>query len=427
MNTSTVSFTMNYLFRIHFLIVLSLLFAASCHFQMPQPPVPNVCMEEVLVRDVPQYFYTTGETVASQTIQIPARVTGILEKRLYEKGEIVGEGKPLFLIEQAPHLIAMQSAQAKLNANKAKLALAESTLEKTRQLRAQNASTDQDLQTDISTRDQAVAIVQDSEAALAQAELNLKYTQINSPITGKTNLADIAVGNLVGPGTSNTVLTTIVALDPMAVVFSISDSNFHTLLEEYLKTKETQTEPPKPVEIEMGFFKNSTPYAGNYPFKGQIYALDNVINSSTGTFRIIGKIPNPRYEMLPGEICRIRILRRIHKNAVIIRQEAIGIDLNQHYVFVVDDKNIAHRRNVELGDIQPDNTRIVLKGLQQGEQYVVRGIQNVRDDAKVNIVSNDKEPKNENNENKNNENENNENENNKNNENENNENNTEKK
>ncbi|MDR0336931.1 MAG: efflux RND transporter periplasmic adaptor subunit [Planctomycetaceae bacterium] len=364
---------------------------------MPQPPTPRVHVEEAIVRDVPKYFYATGKTTAVQSVEIPARVTGVLEKRLYKKGDVVAENKPLFLIEQTSYLIAVQSAQAKLNASKAKLALAESTLAKTRQLREQNAMTDLDMQTDISSREQAAAAVQDAEATLAQAELNLKFTEVISPITGKTDLTEIAIGNLVGPGTNNSILTTVVTIDPMGVIFSITDEEFHRLLDEYIRRRE-MGEPDEIKEFEMGFFKGSTPIVGNYPFKGVIKALGNTINQSTGTLRIGGEIPNPRYEMLPGEVCRIRILEGIQKNAVLVHLEAVNIDLNQHYIFVVDDQGIAHRRNIELGEIQPDQTRIVLKGLQQGERYVVRGIQNVRDGVQVDIVNSKQQDKPETNE-----------------------------
>jgi membrane fusion protein (multidrug efflux system) len=381
------------LLRTIFLMSFSLLLFTSCHFQMPQSPTPSVVVEEVIVQDVPKYFYTTGETTAVKSVDIIARVTGTLEKMFYKKGEVVPEGKPLFLIEQASYTIAIQSAQAKLDSARAKLGLAESTLEKTRQLVKRNAATDQDMQTDVSARDQAAAAVQDAEAALAQAELNLKYTEIISPITGKTNTSEVAAGNLVGPGTNNTVLTTIVSIDPMGVIFSVTDVDFHRLVEEYNQKKENNKERTEAQQFEMGFFKSSDPPLENYPFKGIIKATGNNINQSTGTLIFYGEIPNPRYEMLPGEVCRIRILEKIQENAVLIRQEAVSIDLNHHYVFVVDEKNTAHRRNIELGDIQPDNTRIVLKGLEKGERYVVRGVQHVRDDAEVKVVSKEEQKK----------------------------------
>jgi membrane fusion protein (multidrug efflux system) len=375
--------------RTRLLLVLLLVFFASCHFQMPDPPTPRVTVEEALVRDVPKYFYTTGETVAVKSVDIPARVIGILEKMLYKKGDVVPEGKPLFVIEQEQYKIAVKSAQAKLLDAQAKLALAESSLSKTMQLQKQNAVADQDVQKDTSERNQGLAAVQAAEADVAQAELNLKYTEVICPITGKTSVSEIAVGNLVGPGSGNPILTTIVSIDPMGVAFSVSDADFHRLLEEYLQREEkNQTE--KEPEFELAFFKSTDPQSANYPFKGVIKATANVINKSTGTLTICGEVPNPRYEMLPGEICRIRILEGIQENTVLIHQKAVSIDLNQHFIFVIDENNIVRRRNVELGDLQSDNTRIVLYGLQKGERYIVRGIQNIRDGSRVIVVSDEK-------------------------------------
>jgi multidrug efflux system membrane fusion protein len=383
---------------------------------MPQPPTPNVVVEEVIIHDEPEYFYTTGETVAVKSVDIVANVSGILEKMLYQKGDVVLKGTPLFHIRQTPYLIAIKSAQAKLETSKAKLLLTESNLTTTRQLQNQNVKTEQDLQTDISARDQAKATVKECEAELEKAELNLKYTEISSPITGKTNISEIATGNIVGPGTNNNILTTINVIDPIGIIFPITDVEFHYIWTLYLKELEknkttfakseskseskpesdSESKPEsKPKQFEMGFFKNLISTSENYPFKGIIKTIDNKINRTTGTLNLYGEIPNPKYEILPGEVCRIRILTNILKDAVHIRQEAISIDLNQHYVFIIDENNIVKRKNIELSKtITSDKTRVVIKGLQKGEKYVVRGIQNIKDNDKVIVIDgNNKEQK----------------------------------
>lgn len=400
-------------------------------------PVPEVIVESVQIREVQPYIDTTGTTQAFEFVEIPARVTGFLREVRYTPGDLVLAGAPLFLIQPEQYQAEVKSAEGSLASAQAQIKLMEANLARTKQLFDEGAATQQDLDTDSAHRDEATAAVIRAEADLETARLNLSYTDVRSPIVGKVDRNFIDVGNMVGPnsttlptngGAANSmILTTVAGMDPIYVYFDISDSQFNDMrkfakerqnpeIEKLIKRLREikETRKPKPenepeatgdetsaeqtrytltegleefqIEFEIGLIKGSEPGMGEYPYKGIIDMASNTIDPSTGTITIRGEIPNTDYEIFPGQICRVRVPVWPIPDAVLVRQEAVGTDLNQRYVYVVDEKNIAHRRVVELGSGQKDGTRVVTQGLEKGERYVVDGIQKVRDGAEVKIV-----------------------------------------
>lgn len=390
--------------------------------------IPEVVVETVLVRDVQPYIEAIGTTKAFQFVEIPARVSGYLREIRYKPGDIVLAGAPLFLIQPEQYQAEVKAAEGVLASAQAQLKLMDANLARTKQLVERGASTQEDLDTASAHRDAATAAVIQAEANLETAQLNWAYTDVRSPIMGKVDRNFIDVGNMVGPGGSSSVLTTVAGMNPIYVYFDISDSQFNDIrtfakeqdpdVEELirrlraaeetsllqpnnaltpLQAKENEdktTEREKYVltdglednaMFEVSLIKGSEPGTGEYPFKGIIDMSSNRIDPSTGTVTIRGKIPNTDYAIFPGQICRIRIPIWSTADAVLVRQEAVGTDLNQRYVYVVDEKNIAHRRVVELGINQSEGTRVVTKGLEKGERYIVNGIQKVRDGSEVKI------------------------------------------
>ena len=392
---------------------------------MERPPllVPEVIVEAVQVHDVLTYFEATGTTKAFQFVEIPARVSGYLREIRYKPGDIVLAGAPLFLIQPEQYQAEVKSAEGSLASAQAHLKLAEANLARTKKLGEQGAATQEDLDTASAQRDEAAAAVIQAEAALETAKLNLSYTDVCSPIMGKVDRSYADIGTMVGPTGKSSVLTTVAGMNPIYVFFDMSDSQFNSVRAFAKEHKDPVVEElgrrlqaaadeannalpsslPKEnedsaaerkkfvltdgledkVAFELGLMKGSEPGTGEYPFKGIIDMSGNTIDPSTGTIMIRGKIPNVNYGIFPGQICRIRVPTRPIKDAVLVRQEAVGTDLNQRYVYVVDEKNIAHRRVVELGISQSDGTRVVTKGLEPGERYVVSGIQKVRDGSEV--------------------------------------------
>ncbi len=441
--TSAVNAAMSRLrtFSVLFLSVLSLL-ATGCREKSEKPsiPVPKVVLEEVQVREVQPYVRATGYTEAFEFVEIPARVSGVLREIRYKPGGIVKPGDPLFLIEPNQYQAEVKAAEAQLASAQAQLKLSQANLERTRELIAQRALTQQDLETDQAKTEMAAADVLKAEAALETAKLNLSYTDVRSPVGGQTarNLVDL--GNFVGPtasgasgSQSHSVLTTVAGMDPIYVYFDISDYQFNSI-RQFAKEKQepavvrlaeelqqlkamrkaektavwtgtdgdgtaTETETSQGdseesadqhalnVVFEMALLKGAAPGEEEYPFQGIIDMTANVIDRSTGTMTIRGAIPNAEYTIFPGQVCRVRIPLWKMPDAVLVRQESVGTDLNQTYVYVVDEKNVAQRRVVQLGLVQPDGTRVVEKGLEKGERYIVSGIQKVRDGITVKPVT----------------------------------------
>ena len=393
----------------HFSLPLLLLFTAlGCPGKSEKLPVPapEVVVESVLVRDVQLYIEETGLTDAYERVEIPARVSGFLREIRYGAGDIVAVGAPLFLIQPEQYQADVKASEGSLMSAQSSLKLAEANLVRTLRLVNQGASTQEDLDTATAHRDEATAAIMQAEAALNVAKLNLSYTDVRSPIKGKVGPSAVDVGNMVGPTGNKSILTTVVGMNPIYVRFDISDSQFNSIRAYNREHKEHETQATRANEgeaagqqgdthisdlerfqipFEMSLIVGSTTKTGEYPYRGVIETAYNTIDPSTGTVTIRGKIPNEDYVVFPGQICRVRIPIWTTPDAVLVRQEAIGTDMSQRYVYVVDDKNTVHRRVIEFGTLQADGTRIVTKGLEKGERYIVNGIQKVRDGSQVKI------------------------------------------
>ena len=399
-------------------------------------PVAEVVVDSVAMADAQIYIYATGITVPSSAVEIRARVSGYLEELFFEPGAIVREGDRLALIEQAPYAIALQVAQAELAGSKAQAALAEANLERQKNLFARNTGTLEDVQTQQANYDIALARIAMAEANIRNAELNLQYTDMRAPITGKTTKNLVDVGNFVGPsGTGvQAVILSITQLDPMFVEFTLSDRQFidlkdrigfrdafHEALDEAVEHSGAGTRPVAltgmPVDISLMTGINVFSFDFNIP--GKIVAVvDNRINFSTAQITLRAEIQNPLlqtdgvedYMVYPGQVSRVRIPYETVRNAILVREEAILTDLDTRYVLVVvrdeafqakdTDGNpvkgadgevipprvayFVHRRDIVLGRLLDTQQRIVLSGLQPGETYIVHGVQRVRIGAEVN-------------------------------------------
>ena len=395
------------------LILLFPSFGCQRRVERPPIPVPDVVVESVLVQNVQPYIEETGITDASDFVEILARVSGFLQEIRYASGDIVAAGAPLFLIQPEQYQAEVKAAEGRLAAAQADLVHMEANLSRTQRTFDQGASTQEDLDTATAHRDAAAAAIMQAEASLDIAQLNLSYTDVRSPIMGKVDPSTVGIGDMVGPLGRATLLTTVAGMDPIFVNFDISDAQFNTIrafarehhkpvieegiLQQLQEVRESGAEVTEQEEgalsrleefqipFEISLMVGAAPDAGEFLYKGIIETAYNRIDSSTGTIGVRGKISNADYAIFPGQICRVRIPIWEIENAVLVRQEAVGTDMNQRYVYVIDDQNTAHRRVIELGALQPDGTRIVTKGLEPGERYVVSGIQKVRDGLQVKV------------------------------------------
>ena len=400
-------------FALFSLFALSLTVWAGCSSKAITPPrqIPEVVVDTVVQRDVQQYIDATGYAEAFEFVQVPARVSGFLREIRFKAGDFVAVDTPLFLIEPDQYKASVDAAAADLESCKSQLDLAKAELARTEELLPIGAKTQSDFDIDKAKRDVAAASVLKAEAALATAQLSLNYTDVRSPIAGKVDRNLVDIGNMVGPGAAD-ILTTVAGMDPIYVYFDISDTEFNrirevvretlpeaaevlrTRLKELRESRDKNTDSATeitPVSAEktlnipimVGLIKGAEPNQGEYPYAGFIDMAGNRIDQSTGTITARGVLPNENYDIYPGQICRIRIPSFTQPGAVLVKEEAIATDMNNKYVFVVDDKNIARRQNVVLGKLESDNMRVIESGLQAGDRYVSVGIQKARDGGEV--------------------------------------------
>jgi len=375
---------------------------------------PKVIVAEVEQRDIQLYREYTGSTAASAVVTISARVKGFLDQMLFVPGSMVKAGDKLFVIEQAPYQTAIESAEATLMKAQASLQYRETTFHRSEKLRSTKAITEEEFEQYRNEYDQAQGDVLKAKADLEQAKINYSYTEVFAPVTGKISRNLIDIGNLVGGSDQAEVkLATITKMDLIYVYFQIPDSDF----QELMITQQLYDEPVKQPKLQMVSLNNSSeeteqetvslsinkPFEmsllqkmvpnqrvnqENWPYKGMINYDDNIINASTGTMTLRGEIDNPEYKIYPGWVCRVRIPFRLVKDALLVHEQAIGIDLNSRYMLIVNDENVVEYRNVKVGEHVDGDMIIVTSGLKPGENYILEGLQKARNGDKVVIKEN---------------------------------------
>ena len=351
--------------------------------ERPEPPPADVIVEQSISQDVQLYIRSQGETRASQFVSVPARVSGFLKEIKFKPGDVVKEGQQLFQIEPDDYIAALEALEAELKVNQAKEALARSNFERAKKLFESKTIAPEDFQTQTALLQEALGNIDRTKAAITRAKLNLSYTSIVSPVTGKTGPNPIDLGNLVGPGSSQELIT-VAQMDPIHVYFDIPESHFNVIQEK------AQREKTDAVEASGGDFSISLIAKPDedrgFDYHGKIQLTDNTLDLSTGTIILRGEISNPDYHIFPGQICRIRIPAEHFPDAVLVREEAINSDLNTKFLLLVDKEGVVRRRNVKIGSVF-GGMRVILAGLKAGETYIYQGVQKARIDEKVNPMS----------------------------------------
>jgi len=342
---------------------LSLISAAPVVAQQQQQqtvPVGTVYAER---RPISQSRDFVGRVEAIDRVSVQARVTGYLEAILFTEGDFVKKGDPLYQIERGLFQAAVEQAQGTLERSKAAKTLTQIQLQRAEELLARNAGT-------AVARDQALAADQQAEgqilsdqANLDTANINLGYTDIRAPISGKISKSNITVGNVVGP--SSGVLTVIVSQDPMYVTFPVSQREFLNL---QASGKQVN---PEDIEIRIRFANGVT-----YNQVGTISFVDVMVDRATDTVLVRAKMPNPDGVLVDGQLVTVTVQANQPRERVTIPQAALIADQQGIYVFIVEDGKAVARRVKTGGEDGPDI--IVNDGLKGGEQVVVEGLQSIR-------------------------------------------------
>ncbi len=350
------------------LIILALLTVAGCGREGARPgdaakPV-EVTAVTVAPRDVPIAYEFVAQTQSSRQVNIQARVSGFLEKRVYTEGTMVKEGDVLFLMDAKPFQVQVDAQAAALARQQASLEVARADLERTKPLAAQDALSQKDLDDANGQYLAAAAAVEEAKARLETAKLNLSYCTIVSPVAGITGAAVLQDGTYVSP--LNSLLTTVAVLSPIWVNFSISENEVHMLREQIEKGT---LRPPKDglYDVEVILVDGSL-----FPYKGRITFAAPSFSPQTGTFLIRASVSNPEGVLRPNAYVRARITGAVRPNAIVVPQRSVQQGSEGNFVWVVDKEGKARPRPVEVGRWQGSGW-LVTEGLHAGDQVIVDG------------------------------------------------------
>jgi membrane fusion protein, multidrug efflux system len=330
------------------------------------PPPPAVSVTPVVSRQVTETVDYIGRITAIEKVDIVARVPGFIEERNFTEGQGVKTGDLLFRIEQDIYKAAVDQARATLAKAKATEVNAKLQLERGKELvRNQNipqATVDQRAADEAA----AQAGVMEAQAALEQAEINLGYTEIRSPIDGRIGLAIFTKGNLVQPSSGR--LATIVSQDPVYVLFPVSQRN----LLDYYRRRPDDADKSAAVTVRI-----KLPNGTVYQHPGVANFLDVQVDPTTDTVAVRATVPNPEHLLIPGGVVSVSVERGAPKTALTVPQSAVLLDQSGRYVLVVDADKKVEQRRITTGAEQGRNL-VVTEGLKEGEQVIVEGIQKVR-------------------------------------------------
>lgn len=348
------------------LLVIALVLLHYLREEEVDPVYPVVTVERVKQEDVAIYGEYVGRVRAQQFVEIRARVEGYLEKMLFEEGTHIDKNQLLFVINQDRYKARVDKAKAQLNKDKAQANKAERDLERIRPLYEQNATSQLDLDNAIAAYETAKASVSMSEADLYQAELELGYTTVNSPISGYISESQVDLGTLVGPS-SKSHLATIIKMDTVLIDFSM------TALD-YLKSKERNVELGQKDTTRSWQPHVTITLADNtiYPYKGLVDFAAPQVDELTGTFSVRAEMTNPDRTLLPGQFTKVKLLLDVRENANVVPLKSVDIEKGGAYIYVLRTDATVERRFIEIGP-EINNNVVVERGLSAGEFIVTEG------------------------------------------------------
>ena len=348
---------------------LCVLVIAGCGRAKQAPPVQPqavpVSVIAVAASDAPYESEFVGETESSQEVEIRARVEGFLEQISYREGAVVNKGDVLFQMDRKPFEASLAAARAELQAQQARLGTAAANLKRVGPLAAEDALSQKDLDDAQGSRDAAVAAVEGARSRVQQAEINLGYTTIRSPVTGITSFARKQPGSFIAPG-ADSLLTYVSALDPMRVNFSLSEN-------ELLRYRKLIAEKKlRPAAEEKYTVKIVLADGTVVPAPGHVTFGDASFSEETGTFLVRAELPNKDGGLRPGQFVRVQLSGATWIDAIQLPQRAVMQGPQGNFVWVVDAESKAQFRPVTVGQLMNDRW-IIADGLQSGERVVVDG------------------------------------------------------
>lgn len=337
---------------------------------VPAPQAAAVDVAAAVGKTITEWDEFSGRLEAIDRVEVRPRVGGTIDAVHFREGAIVKKGDLLFTIDPRPYAAEVARAEAALAAAKVRAEYAQSEEVRAQRLLDDNAISRREFDERIHAARETSANVRAAQAALEAARLNLAYTRITSPVTGRVSRAEITVGNLVAPGAGTPALTTVVSVSPVYASFEIDEQS-------YLR----YTAPGaagnggnngKGMAVYLGLSNEQ-----GHPHEGRIQSVDNRLDPRSGTIRVRAVFDNPDGRLLPGLYARVKLGGNAPHDAVLVNDRAIGTDQGKKFVLVVDASNKVSYREVQMGPSY-EGLRVVRSGLKAGEVIVVNGLQRVR-------------------------------------------------
>ena len=364
------------MFRLFTLVCFALsLFLSSCSEDKKEeaavekkapPPLP---VEVITVNDesVPLWISFTGRTEATKRVEVRARISGRLDQVLFTEGDYVEEGDTLFVIEKDTYEAALAQAQAQLQMNQASLKLARADVERYKPLVAEDLAPRAQLEQYEAREAELTAAIKANEASIQEAELNLSYTEVSAPISGRVSRKLVDVGNIVGYG-EQTVLTTIVSDNPMYAYFNPTESQFQAM-----RVHKSQDQMPAMVAVS----EDKQGLVEREPLRGKVDFSDNRVDNTTGTISMRAQVANDDHSLLEGTFVYVEVMITDQASFLLIPPGVVQEDQQGSYVYVVDENNTAKRVNIKSG-YESRYYMIVTEGLEGGEKIIISGFAKLR-------------------------------------------------
>ena len=342
----------------------------------PAPPPPEVAVAIVTQTNVPIYHEWIGSLDGLVNAEIRAQVSGYLIAQDYKEDDPIKKGDPLFEIDPRPYQAALDQAKGELAQAQARLGKTELDVKRYGPLVKDRAISQEEYDDAIQANLEAKAAVVSAQAKVEQAEVNLGFTKITSPIDGIASIAKAQIGNLVSPASGE--LTTVSTVDPIKVYYNVTEQAYIRFARTFDGESDRYARL-RQLEIQLILADGST-----YPLPGQIYAADRTIGATTGALRMEALFPNPHRSLRPGEFARVRLKFDEVHNARLVPQRSVTELQGSYQVDVVDAENKAHLVPVTAGE-RTRQMWVIEEGLHAGDRVIVEGLQKVREGSLVTV------------------------------------------
>ena len=349
---------------------LYLLLAACGKAPAPPPPPPTVLVAHPATQRIADWDDYSGRFEAVDAVDVKPRVSGAIESVHFHDGDVVQKGQLLFVIDPRPYAAQLARARADLARAKAGFANAEAELARAQQLAARELASRSMLDLKAAAQQQAAADVAAAEAAVEVQSLNVSFTRVTAPLTGRVSYRRLAPGNLVAADT--TLLTTIVSEDPIRFVFNAPEA----ALLKYRRLASGARSSPVEIRLQD---------EADYRWKGRLEFLDNEIDRSSGTLRARAIVANPKGFLSPGMFGQLRLYAAEPADALVVPDQAVVTDQARLVVYVVDAESVVAQRAIQTGRLV-EGLRVIRSGLAANERVIISGVQRARPGRKVNVT-----------------------------------------